>query len=486
MVVRTRFAPSPTGSLHVGNARIAVLNWLFARHHDGAFLLRIEDTDEERTVPGAEAEMLEDLLWLGLEWDEGPGIEGPSEEGPFKPYRQSERGAIYQERAERLLEAGHAFPCYCTTEELEAKRAAAIARGETPHYDGACRRLSAADLARFEREGRRPAIRFHVPAEGTVLVRDAVRGEVCFAATEVGDFIILRSDGQPTYNFAVVVDDAHMRVTHVIRGVGHLSNTPRQVLLYQALGYEPPVFAHVPMVLGPDRQKLSKRHGAKALADYRREGYHPDAVVNYLSLLSWSSASGEEFLVRDRLINEVSLERIGLADVVFDETKLRWLSSKHIERMSTLELTDAIGPFIDRERYPIPEEGLPAVVEAVRTHLATFSEINDYLDPFVPTLDAEGLAARDALRADPGALLVLSVARRQLAAAEPWEPPQIEAAIRATGQEVGVRGRSLYEPLRIALTGRPHGPPLTAVIFVLGRAPALSLLDQALGVSREV
>src|SRR5690606_5050960 len=364
--VRTRFAPSPSGSLHVGNARTAVLNWLFARHHGGAFILRVEDTDRERTVPGAEAAILEDLRWLGLEWDEGPGVEGPDEEGPYAPYRQSERGPIYREHADRLLEAGLAYPCFCTPEELGQKRLAAIARGEPARYDGACLRLTRAEIARYEREGRRPAIRFRTPVEGEVVIHDAVRGVVRVASAEIGDFIILRPDGVATYNFAVVVDDALMRITHVIRGVGHLSNTPRQAVLFDALGFERPIFAHTPTVLGPDRQKLSKRHGAKPLADYRREGYHPDALVNYLSLLGWSSPSGEEFLTRDRLINEISLDRIGAADVVFDPVKLRWLSSKHIERLPLSELAAAVDPFIDRERFPLAEDVVPVAVEAVR------------------------------------------------------------------------------------------------------------------------
>ncbi|HEX6939607.1 MAG TPA: glutamate--tRNA ligase [Longimicrobiales bacterium] len=485
-MVRTRFAPSPTGRLHVGNARIAVLNWLFARHHDGAFVLRIEDTDRERTVPGAEAGILEDLRWLGLEWDEGPGVEGPAGEGPHAPYRQSERGAIYREYAQRLVDAGIAYPCYCAPEEIEAAREAAIARGEKPHYPGTCRRLTRTAIARFEREGRRPALRCRVPEEGTIVVRDVVRGEVRFDASDVGDFILLRSDGMPTYNFAVVVDDALMEITHVIRGVGHLSNTPRQVLLYEALGFPTPIFAHAPTVLGPDRQKLSKRNGAKALSDYRREGVHPDAIVNYLSLLGWSSPSGDEFLLRQRLIGEISLERIRPTDVVFDPEKLRWLSAKHIERMSTAELADALDGFIDRERYPLPEDALPVVVEAVRSHLSCFSEINDHLDPFVPTLDAAGAARRDALREDAAARAVLRAVRARLAWLEPWDDGAIDAAIRAAGGEIGARGRALFEPLRIALTGHEHGPPLAKVAAVLGRAAVLELLDAAVADGREV
>ncbi|HEX7120449.1 MAG TPA: glutamate--tRNA ligase [Longimicrobiales bacterium] len=485
-MVRTRFAPSPTGSLHVGNARMAVLNWLFARHHDGAFVLRIEDTDRERLVAGAEAGILEDLRWLGLDWDEGPGVEGPAGEGPHAPYRQSERGAIYRDHAQRLVDAGLAYPCYCTPEEIEAAREAAIARGEKPHYAGTCRRLTRDDVARHTRAGRRPALRFRVPTEGEIVVHDVVRGAVRFDASDVGDFIVLRSDGMPTYNFAVVVDDALMEITHVIRGVGHLSNTPRQLLLYEALGFPVPTFAHAPTVLGPDRQKLSKRHGAKALADYRREGWHPDAIVNYLSLLGWSSPSGDEFLLRQRLVTEISLERIRATDVVFDPDKLRWLSSKHIERMSTAELADALDGFIDRERYPLAEDALPVVVEAVRSHLSTLSEINDHLDPFVPTLDAEGAARRDALRGDDGARRVLRAVRARLARLDAWDDAAIDAAVREAGREVGARGRALFEPLRIALTGREHGPPLAKVAVVLGRASVLDLLDAAGADEREV
>lgn len=484
--VRTRFAPSPSGSLHVGNARTAVLNWLFARHHGGAFILRVEDTDRERTVPGAEAAILEDLRWLGLEWDEGPGVEGPDEEGPYAPYRQSERGPIYREHADRLLEAGLAYPCFCTPEELEQKRLAAIARGEPARYDGACLRLTRAEIARYEREGRRPAIRFRTPVEGEVVIHDAVRGVVQVASAEIGDFIILRSDGVATYNFAVVVDDALMRITHVIRGVGHLSNTPRQAVLFDALGFERPIFAHTPTVLGPDRQKLSKRHGAKPLADYRREGYHPDALVNYLSLLGWSSPSGEEFLTRDRLINEISLDRIGAADVVFDPVKLRWLSSKHIERLPLSELAAAVDPFIDRERFPLAEDVVPVAVEAVRTHLSCYSEINDLLDPFVPTLDDEAKARRDALRGDAAAQAVLGEVYGRFSALQAWDEEAIADALRETGHAIGVRGRALYAPIRAALTGREHGPPLTAVAYVLGRAEVLRLLEGVIEPERGV
>lgn len=479
-MVRTRFAPSPSGSLHPGNARVAVLNWLFARHHGGTFVLRIEDTDVERTVPGAEEQIREDLCWLGLEWDEGIGFEGPAEEGPYGPYRQSERAALYRAHADRLVEAGAAFPCFCSPSELAAKREAALARGEQPHYDGTCRDLSAEEVAERKAQGQRPVIRFRVSDTGEITVRDAVRGEVRFAASEFGDFIILRADLVPTYNFAVVVDDALMEISHVVRGAGHLSNTPRQVLIFDALGYRQPVFVHVPTVLGPDRQKLSKRHGAKALAEYRREGVHPDALVNYLSLLSWSSPSGDELLTRERLINEVSLERIGIADAVFDPTKLAWLSSKHIERMPLPELVEAVIPYLDRDRFPLDDDALPVAVGAIRTRLTTFAEINDHLAVFVPTFDDDEAAARAGLRSDASARAVLRAASDSFGALHAWDEEGIGPALRLIGKECGVRGRALYEPLRVATTGHEHGPPLVAILTVLGRPTVLRLLDECL------
>ena len=478
--MRTRFAPSPTGSLHVGNARIAVLNWLLARRYGGEFVLRIEDTDAERGVAGAEAGIFEDLAWLGLDVDEGPGIEGAFDEGPYAPYRQSERGAIYREHAERLVEAGLAYPCFCTPSELETRRREALEKGEAPHYAGSCRRLDDADRLRLEREGRAAALRFAVPETGAVEFEDAVRGGVRVEHADIGDFIILRSDGVPTYNFAVVVDDAMMRITHVVRGVGHLSNTPRQALLFDALGYDRPVFVHVPTVLGPDRQKLSKRHGAKALADYRREGIHPDGMLNYLSLLSWSSPSEDEILTRERLLAEISIERIRASDVVFDEEKLRWISARHIERMDDAELTEAVAPFVDRERYPIDDEALPTVVRAVRSHLSGFADINDHLDAFVPTLDAAGIAARDALRGDARAIEVLVAVRERLDSIDEWTEEAIAGGLREAGRDARARGRELYEPVRVAVTGRGEGPPIAAVLAVLGRATARDLLDQAI------
>ena len=452
-MIRTRFAPSPTGSLHVGNARIAVLNWLFTRQQGGCFVLRIEDTDVERNVPGAEAGVRQDLLWLGLDWDEGPG------HGPYGPYRQSERGPAYHRYAERLRESGHAYRCFCaadpTDDTLERR---------TPCE---CASLDAAVAA--QRAVLEPhTLRFRVPAGRTIAIDDAVRGRVEFASQEIADFVLLRSDGRPTYNFAVVVDDIEMRISHVIRGVGHLSNTPRQVLLFDALEAVRPVFAHVPMVLGPDRQKLSKRHGASGMAEYRAQGYHPDGLLNYLSLLSWSSPTGEDVLSREQLIEEISLDRIGVADAMFDPARLRWLSAKHIERMPLPDLIDAIRPFVDRERFDLDDDTLRAAVAATRTHYATFADVNEQLEEFFPSGRTTSIDSP-----------VIPAALSTLGRVHEWREDELRAALQDITRASGVKGRALYEPLRRALTGREHGPPLGAVMFVQGRERVLASLRAA-------
>jgi nondiscriminating glutamyl-tRNA synthetase len=453
-VIRTRFAPSPTGSIHIGNARIAVLNWLFARRHGGAFILRIEDTDTERNVPGAEAGIRQDLLWLGLDWDEGP--DRPTHYGP---YRQSERSAVYARYAGRLLAEGAAYACTCPAD--------APADEETYPRRAACDCAAAPGGQGSPGDGT-AVIRFRVGGADTVSFEDSSRGRIEVSTGEIPDFVVLRADGRPTYNFAVVVDDIEMKISHVIRGVGHLSNTPRQVMLYRALDVAPPEFVHVPMVLGPDRQVLSKRHGAAGVAEYRDAGYHPDGLVNYLSLLSWSSPSGEEMLTRSQLVSEVSLDRLGVADVVFDPVKLRWLSGKHIERMALGDLVDAVRPFIDAGKPALDDHLLASAVRAVRTHLATFADINEQLDAFFPEAHVM-----------PSGGPVPAAAARIFEAVEPWEESVLRDAVQAVGRETGTKGRELYEPLRRALTGRDHGPPLAAVLFVQGRELALRRISAA-------
>jgi nondiscriminating glutamyl-tRNA synthetase len=463
-VIRTRFAPSPTGSLHVGNARIAVLNWLLTRKDGGTFILRIEDTDSDRNVAGAESGILDDLLWLGLDWDEGPD----GGQGDCGPYRQSERSAFYRRYADRLLASGQAYFCFCTRDGAQTE-------AHPEHRERcACAGIEPAQAAEQARD--MPAvIRFRVPDAHTIIVDDVVRGRIEVESGQIADFVLLRSDARPTYNFAVVVDDIEMRITHVIRGVGHLSNTPRQVLLYDALGRPAPAFVHVPMVLGGDRQKLSKRHGAAGMAEYRAAGYHPDAMVNYLSLLSWSSRSGDEVLGRERLMQEITLDRIGVADVIFDPAKLRWLSSKHIEMMDLDALVAAVRPCVDVGRYQLDDARLRSAVAATRTHLGTFCDINAQLDAFFP--GAEPDSGGDA----PEGRDVVAAAAHIVAELESWDEASLKTAVQAIGRETQQRGKALYEPLRRALTGREHGPPLPAVLFVQGREAVLSRLHRAGG-----
>ena len=473
--VRTRFAPSPTGSLHVGNARIAVLCWAVARHHDGQFVLRFEDTDVQRNVEGAEREMMRDLLWLGLAWDEGPDPDGGADRGPYGPYHQSGRLERYRRTARALLEAGAAYRCFCSADELERDRRAAENEGRPPGYAGTCRRLDPEEGRRRAGDGVDHVVRFAVPEAGAIEVDDAIRGHVSVDAATLSDFVLLRSDGFPTYNFAAVVDDIDMAISHVIRGAGHLSNTPAQVLLYDALGAERPVFAHVPTVLGEDRKKLSKRHGAPSLAALRDEGLHPDGVVNYLSLLGWSSPSGDEVLTPDRIAREVTLDRINAGDVVFDPVKLRWLSAQHIAAMPLDDLVERLRPFAGEAGRRIPDDRFADAVAAVRGHLHAFGEIADHLDAFAPRDTPGAVAAGD--EAGP----VLRAVADSLAALEPWEESAIQAAIKAAGKAAGARGRELYVPVRQAVTGDDHGPPLAAVIHVQGRDAVVRALRVAAG-----
>ena len=469
--VRTRFAPSPTGELHAGNARIAVLNWGVARHHDGDFILRIEDTDAGRNVDEAEAGILEDLRWLGLEWDEGPDTGGP-----HAPYRQSERLDLYTARVEQLVVSDRAYRCFCSAEGLEAAREAARAAGRSPRYPGTCRALDPEAARERAAAGEPHVFRLRTPEEGDVVVRDVIRGEVTFDAAEIGDFVLVRSDGLPTYNFAVVVDDVDMEISHVIRGAGHLSNTPHQLLVYRALEEDPPTFAHAPTVLAPEGGKLSKRSGARPLKELREEGLHPDGVVNYLSLLGWSSPSEDEVLSRDRLVEELTLDRVNAGDVVFDPTKMRWVSAQHIEGMSLDRLVDATTPYVAQSRHaPLLEGDYPTALVAVRSHLAAFSDVVDHLAPFHGPGDPTALDPPT-----PDQARVLRAVRDQLAELDAWGPEAVQGALKAGGQVAGASGKNLYMPVRHALTGDEHGPPLPAVMAVLGRDEVIGLLDTAL------
>lgn|GEM_PF-39695 len=344
--VRVRFAPSPTGPLHIGGARSALFNWLFARHSGGAFIVRIEDTDRERSSLESEENILAALKWLGLDWDEGIGTGGPN-----GPYRQTGRLELYRRFAVKLLAGGHAYRCFCTEEELAAERDSLMERGEMPRYLGRCRSLTGADCDRLEQEGRRSVVRFRVPEDQVIHLRDMVRGDVSFECSGIGDFIIVKSDGIPTYNFAVVVDDYTMAISHVIRAEEHLSNTPRQVLIYRALGWAEPEFAHVSLILGNDRSKMSKRHGATSIEQYRDQGYLPEALVNFLALLGWSPGGEEEIFSLEELKDQFSLDRVAKSPAVFDLDKLNWLNGHYIRQAPLERIIDLALPYLDKAGY---------------------------------------------------------------------------------------------------------------------------------------
>lgn len=471
MTVRTRFAPSPSGPLHLGNARTAVLNWALARRHGGAFVLRIEDTDVERDAEGAEEAIRRGLSWLGLEPDEGPGRGGDR-----GPYRQSERTPVYRDHAERLLERERAYRCFCTPEELEARREAAVEAGGSPAYDGRCRGLTATERERLRAEGRVPSVRFRVPP-GTVRFRDRVRGEVAVDGDAFGDFVLVRSDGRPTYNFAVVVDDLLMEISHVVRGVGHLSNTPKQLLLYRALEADPPEFAHVPLVLAPGGEPLSKRTGARSLEAYRREGYHPEAVVNYLSLLGWSSESGDEFLPVERIVGEIDLDRIGVADAELDPEKMRWLSGRHIAAEPVDRLAERLGPYLRAEGLELSARERGALAEIARDRVQLLGRAAAEARALFREPDPTDEAAT-ALAA-PGAGTVLAAARQAWRGLEGWEREDVRRALSSARSAVPAGGADFYHPLRAALTGAVEGPDLADVAWALGRERTLERLDRA-------
>jgi len=469
MNVRTRFAPSPTGELHLGNVRTAILNWLVARHEDGSFMVRFEDTDVERNVDTSEAAILEALDWLGLDRDEDP-VKG----GRAGPYRQSERSEIYREYADQLIENGVAYRCYCPPEDLEARRTAAMEQGLQPRYDGRCRDLSPDERGRLAAEGRSSTIRFKVEP-GPIEIVDRVRGAVTIDGAEFGDMVIIRSDGRPTYNFAVVVDDMLMGITHVIRGVGHLANTPKQALLYEAFGAVPPEFVHIPTVLAPGGGKLSKREGSPGLLSYRDAGYHPDAVVNYLSLLSWSAASGEEVLTPAQLVAAMDLDRIGSSDAILDLDKMRWMSGQHMRTESLDTLAARVRPFLGAAGKGLDHAELQRALSLVRDRVFLLTEaaveIESLFGP--PEPDAEAVAA---LR-ESSAPAAIDAATRAWTEVGAWEPADLKAALDAAGKDGGVRGRQLFQPVRAALIGRVKGPDVGELSFTLGRERSLERLE---------
>jgi nondiscriminating glutamyl-tRNA synthetase len=472
--VRVRFAPSPTGWLHVGGARTAYFNWLFARQHGGRFVIRVEDTDIERSSTASETGVLEDLRWLGLEWDEGP-----DRGGPHAPYRQSERLALYRERAELLLAGGSVYPCFCSDDELAERRAAAAAGGRPPHYDGHCRHMTPAERDAARASGRPESLRFLV-APRDWRFSDLVRGEVAFPAGMVGDFVVMRSNGHPTYNFACVVDDDAMRISHVIRAEEHLSNTLRQLMLFEAFGATPPAFAHVPLILNADRTKMSKRVGEAAVAvgDWRRAGYTPEALLAYLALLGFHPGDDREILSRAEMIEAFSLERVGRSGSVFDPDKLRWTNATLLHRGGAAELRAWGAAFMPDAARALPDAALDALLELVRGNLTTLADLPGELAPFVSDawpLEPDARAVLDT----PEAAERCGALASDLDALAEWSAEGFKSALLAFGKRAGIKGKELFQPVRAALTGRTHGPELPAIAAWLGRERCVARLRAA-------
>jgi len=475
METRVRFAPSPTGFLHVGNARTAILNWLFAQHTSGKFILRIEDTDFERSTREFEQGIYEDLHWLGLSWDEGPDVGGD-----LGPYRQSERLDLYRKFAHQLLDEGKAFHCYCTPEEIEARNQAALARGEQLKYDGHCLHLTEEQKRAYEAEGRKPVIRFHVPQE-TINFHDLLKGDISFEGENISDFVILRSDGVATYNFAVVIDDALMKISHIIRGDDHLSNTPKQVLLFQALGFDVPLFVHIPMILGSDRSKLSKRHGITSVRMYKEKGYLPEALVNYLSLLSWSSKSGDEILPLSRLIQEFDFSRMSKSAAIFDIEKLNWMNGWYIRNADLDRIVELSVPYLKKAGFPVSDrEYIRRVVEIARGYVDYLEQIPEQAKIFfqeeVP-IDSD--EAREMMRLE-SSRTVLRAFSDELSQVEELSAETFKQIMKTIQKKTGIKGKFLWMPVRIALTGQMHGAELAKVVEILGKEKCGKFLEKTL------
>jgi glutamyl-tRNA synthetase len=493
MTVRCRIAPSPTGPLHIGTARTALFNYLFARGQGGTFVLRLEDTDVARSTTDFERDILDNLHWLGLEWDEGPEVAGIPARGPYGPYRQMQRLPMYSEAADRLVAQNKAYPCYCTPEELAADRATQEAARRPPRYVGRCARLTPDNRRSREAEGRRAAIRFRI-GDGAVAFDDLVRGRVEIDTSALGgDLVIVRADGTPLYHFTVVVDDAAMAITHVVRGEDHLSNTPKHILLFRALGADAPQFAHLPLILNPDRTKMSKRKSQTAIADYRGEGFIPEALVNYLALLGWSSGTEEELFGLQELIDRFDLSRVHSGGAVFDRERLEWLNGQWIRRLADEELLVRVEPFLQRwldERAAVgrtvrrPSDGeLHALLPVVRERLSTLGSIGD----LVGFLWLDDLSPEPALltpkRWEQGTTRDALVAARTAIEGQgsvSYEADELEPLLRRLAEERGWKAGDLFSSLRVAVTGQTVAPPLFDTLVALGRERVLARLDAAI------
>ncbi|MEI7027632.1 glutamate--tRNA ligase [Paenibacillus sp. y28] len=479
---RVRYAPSPTGHLHIGGARTALFNYLLARKQGGSFIVRFEDTDQSRHVESGIDNQLDGLRWLGVDWDESVDVGGS-----YGPYRQTERLGLYQPFIDQLLAAGNAYRCYCTEAEIEAERAEQEARGETPKYAGKCRSLTEDERRELEAQGRKPSIRFRVPENRIVAFEDRVRGHVEFESDGIGDFIIVRPDGIPTYNFAVILDDHLMDISLVIRGEEHLSNTPRQLMMYEALGLQAPEFAHLSIILNPDRKKMSKRDESivQFIAQYNSLGYLPEAIVNFIALLGWSPGGEEEIFTKEELIAQFDLSRVSKSPAVFDMDKLNWMNNAYIKKADLSRIVDLCLPQLQKAgRLPeqldeAQREWAVKLIGLYKEQLNFAAEIVDKSELFFrdgQEYDEEGRA----LLAEEHVHAVLSSFKNQVEQAADYTTDSMKALLKAVQQETGYKGKQLFMPVRVALTGQMHGPDLNETLYLLGRGRVLARLANLL------
>ncbi|MFC2149487.1 glutamate--tRNA ligase [Candidatus Auribacterota bacterium] len=463
--IRVRFAPSPTGFMHVGNTRTALFNWLFAKKHGGTFILRIEDTDAERSSEKFYENIISELRWLGLNWDEGPDTGGN-----YGPYRQSLRKKVYGNYFNVLKSQGIIYPCYCQPEELDRRRKEALSKGLPPGYDNRCRSLNAGEIAGKEAAGIKPSWRFKVP-EKKIVIDDIIRGKVEFDTKLLGDFVISKSDGSPVFHFAVCVDDGLMKVTHVIRGEDHLSNTPRHILLFEAMGFEPPKFAHLPMIMGPDGSRLSKRHGAVSVTEFRKMGYLPEALVNYLGLLGWAPEGGKEIISAEQMVSEFRLEKVNKSSAIFDHAKLNWISGSYIRNEDIKRITALALPYLKEAgliKGNISEERMEEierVINLVRPYLNRVSEVVDHAKALITDSFEVNQEDIDCLKEKEGLLgLFLDEADNSAGDDLDWKTFFSDLM-----KKSGLKGKAFYLPIRIGVTGSSQGPELIDVLSALGK-----------------
>lgn len=477
--VRVRYAPSPTGHLHIGNARTALFNYLFARNQNGKFIIRIEDTDQKRNIEGGEESQLRYLKWLGIEWDESIDVGGE-----YGPYRQSERTEIYQKYTEELLEKGLAYYCYCTSEELEKEREEQQANSQMPRYSGKCRNLTAEQRAELEAEGREPSIRFRVPSNTEIKWNDIVKDEVSFESEGIGDFVIVKKDGTPTYNYAVAIDDYLMKMTHVLRGDDHISNTPKQILVYEALGWTPPVFGHMTLIVNENRRKLSKRDESiiQFIEQYKELGYLPEALFNFITMLGWSPVGEEEIFSKEQFIEIFDPARLSKSPALFDTSKLRWMNNQYMKQLDLDEVVALSVPHlvkagkVEETRDAETEQWVRDLVALYQEQMSFGAEIVELTEMFFKK-EIDYSEEAKAVLAEEQVPEVLKAFAEEISSLEEFSADEIKAATKAVQKATGQKGKKLFMPIRVATTGETHGPELPKAISLLGKETVLARLE---------